>query len=376
METFYIIALSITTIALIFLLSYVGMQMSYYRNDDATYPPVAASCPDFWKSNDDGKCEVPNTISGAGFCGISNDIKVNNTFVYLPTDTAVVNGLVSNLTTNESYPVDQGNTYHTFMNIPLMQTAGKDCTLNVTVKYVADVTSTDDNGNSIATGINGIIDSIEVNTHGTGYIEGNATIAENALGTNDEFELALTTTAPTGDASKYNVNPPQLQLGNIYNTPTDLITAEGTYTVSVNTNGSGTGCKVVVVTDDNTIASVTVSESGSGYKAGDIITIPPNQIGGSTTQTTASFGLFEGKCTDPNGTGDASGGIQNIGSVYNSIGSSNLTTNNTHGYDATSTTIDFSSNDWGVGASAICKKKIWASQYGLVWDGITNYNGC
>ena len=38
--------------------------------------------------------------------------------------------------------------------------------------------------------------------------------------------------------------------------------------------------------------------------------------------------------------------------------------------------IDFSSNDWGVGASAICKKKIWASQYGLVWDGITNYNGC
>lgn len=28
------------------------------------------------------------------------------------------------------------------------------------------------------------------------------------------------------------------------------------------------------------------------------------------------------------------------------------------------------------GKSAICAQKLWANQNGLVWDGVSNYNGC
>lgn len=380
METFYIIALSITAIALIILLSYVGMQMAYYRNEDTTYPPVAANCPDFWKANGNGKCTVPDASAiGGGFCG-NSDTKVNPTGVYLPIDTSSINSnLARGLTNDTKYPVEGTNIFHTFMNIPLVQANGKNCTVDVTVKYDIDG-KVDGEGN--AKGKDGKIDKITVNTHGTGYIAGNATIAQNALGQDNDISVELDNTTPTlTDMNEpilnYNVNQGQLQLGNIYNNPTDLITASGKYTVPVNTDGSGTGCKVEVETAGNTITSVKVLESGSGYKYGDKITIPPNLIGGSTTQTTATFGLSDNDCIPLSSDGDdPTGGIQNIGSIYNDVGTSHLTKNNTHGYDASSASIDFSSNDWGVGASAICKKKIWASQYGLVWDGITNYNGC
>ena len=40
-------------------------------------------------------------------------------------------------------------------------------------------------------------------------------------------------------------------------------------------------------------------------------------------------------------------------------------------------TIDFTIPDWGnQGKTDICAKKQWANNWGISWDGITNYNSC
>lgn len=86
------------------------------------------------------------------------------------------------------------------------------------------------------------------------------------------------------------------------------------------------------------------------------------------------------ECVIPSGDAE---GIRNIGTIYNAITDASgvttnalqLTTDNTPGLNAFSG-IDFSSADWGVGSGAICKKSSWANQYGLTWDGISNYNSC
>jgi len=81
--------------------------------------------------------------------------------------------------------------------------------------------------------------------------------------------------------------------------------------------------------------------------------------------------------------GDAEG-IKNVGTIYNETEDATsgdttynlqLTTDNTPGLNASSG-IDFSHAGWGVGSGAICKKRTWANQYGLTWDGISNYNSC
>jgi len=38
--------------------------------------------------------------------------------------------------------------------------------------------------------------------------------------------------------------------------------------------------------------------------------------------------------------------------------------------------IDFNDPNWGImpGKSTTCAKQDWANQYGIVWDGVTNYN--
>jgi hypothetical protein len=38
--------------------------------------------------------------------------------------------------------------------------------------------------------------------------------------------------------------------------------------------------------------------------------------------------------------------------------------------------IDFTDAKWGSTSAATCAKKRWADQYGLFWDGVTNYNDC
>jgi hypothetical protein len=53
-----------------------------------------------------------------------------------------------------------------------------------------------------------------------------------------------------------------------------------------------------------------------------------------------------------------------------------LTMNNTPGLQPDKT-IDFSDAGWySGGISSVCAKRNWANKYNLVWDGITNYNGC
>lgn len=40
--------------------------------------------------------------------------------------------------------------------------------------------------------------------------------------------------------------------------------------------------------------------------------------------------------------------------------------------------IDFTDAGWASsnGLSATCAKQKWAKQYGILWDGVVNYNGC
>lgn len=39
--------------------------------------------------------------------------------------------------------------------------------------------------------------------------------------------------------------------------------------------------------------------------------------------------------------------------------------------------INFEDSGWSTGGmSSTCKKKAWANSYGIIWDGITNYNNC
>lgn len=45
------------------------------------------------------------------------------------------------------------------------------------------------------------------------------------------------------------------------------------------------------------------------------------------------------------------------------------------GMDATNGTIDFKDPKWSVKQSAICAQREWANKNGIVWDGVSNYNG-
>ena len=72
---------------------------------------------------------------------------------------------------------------------------------------------------------------------------------------------------------------------------------------------------------------------------------------------------------------------KNLGTVYNKTAldvyteDSVLTAENTPGL--TGSVIQFSDNGWTAGGkSAVCTQKSWANTYGVVWDGISNYNGC
>lgn len=62
MDSFYWTVLVIAIIALIGALTYVGVLMTYYTNQDTTYPPVASSCPDFWAVSpaNQNVCVIPS----------------------------------------------------------------------------------------------------------------------------------------------------------------------------------------------------------------------------------------------------------------------------------------------------------------------------
>ena len=63
----------------------------------------------------------------------------------------------------------------------------------------------------------------------------------------------------------------------------------GEYTGIVPTGGSGTGLVVtIVMADATTVTSITSTTAGSGYKNTDVLTIPAQVVGSSSTAFTAS----------------------------------------------------------------------------------------
>ena len=66
---------------------------------------------------------------------------------------------------------------------------------------------------------------------------------------------------------------------------------------------------------------------------------------------------------------------KNTGSIYGTDNTINLNTNSTYGFN--NGIINFNDNGWSTGGTnALCNKKKWANMNNIVWDGVTNYNGC
>jgi hypothetical protein len=62
MDGFYTTVLSIASIILILLLTYVGILL-YYAKSDEVYPPYQKPCPDYWDIDASGNCIYPPTTS-------------------------------------------------------------------------------------------------------------------------------------------------------------------------------------------------------------------------------------------------------------------------------------------------------------------------
>lgn len=76
------------------------------------------------------------------------------------------------------------------------------------------------------------------------------------------------------------------------------------------------------------------------------------------------WSVFNNKCQIPQG------GTRNYGSINPARLSS------VPGYNSGEGTIDFNDPGWATNGSAICNKKKFANTFGIVWDGVSNYNGC
>ena len=64
---------------------------------------------------------------------------------------------------------------------------------------------------------------------------------------------------------------------------------------------------------------------------------------------------------------------KNYGDLYGSSGidSSKIP----YGYKSNGS-IDFSDKHWLKNGTSICNQQIWAKTHNIVWDGVSNYNGC
>jgi hypothetical protein len=82
-----------------------------------------------------------------------------------------------------------------------------------------------------------------------------------------------------------------------------------------------------------------------------------------------------GNCYIPKKTGTAATGIAdpiNIGTYT----PNDPKYTKTFGLDPGNTYLNFNDKGWATaGKSATCAKKAWANHYGILWDGISNYNG-
>lgn len=75
MEYFYLIVLSIAVIALIVILTSIGITIKSTKTNSTIFPPVAALCPDYWEiDHSENKCIIPtNGINDGGNVSILKD---------------------------------------------------------------------------------------------------------------------------------------------------------------------------------------------------------------------------------------------------------------------------------------------------------------
>jgi hypothetical protein len=61
MDKFYIIVLTVATVLLILILTYVGITLNTKKTTTQLFPPTSATCPDYWKVSptDSSLCVVP-----------------------------------------------------------------------------------------------------------------------------------------------------------------------------------------------------------------------------------------------------------------------------------------------------------------------------
>ncbi len=61
--------------------------------------------------------------------------------------------------------------------------------------------------------------------------------------------------------------------------------------------------------------------------------------------------------------------------IFDDNGGILLNSTNTNGFG--DTTIDMSNESWKAnGTTEKCNKRAWADQFGIVWDGVSNFNKC
>jgi hypothetical protein len=67
----------------------------------------------------------------------------------------------------------------------------------------------------------------------------------------------------------------------------------------------------------------------------------------------------------------------NVGSIYDASGKFLLNSSTTYGLNTSAMSVNFADKGWNVGGlSSVCGQKSWANQYGIQWDGVSNYNSC
>ena len=76
-------------------------------------------------------------------------------------------------------------------------------------------------------------------------------------------------------------------LSSISSNPVDC--DDATYTAVALTGGAGTGAQATVVCSGNTITSITVTSAGSGYLAGDVLTIAATDLGAGSSAATITL---------------------------------------------------------------------------------------
>ena len=88
MDQFHYIVLGVATVALILVLTYMGIFLTSSSYNKRVYPPTQNTCPDYWLLDASGRCIVPTANSAnypqtsfnklAGYDSASGTIDFNN----------------------------------------------------------------------------------------------------------------------------------------------------------------------------------------------------------------------------------------------------------------------------------------------------------